>query len=236
MAAEEGGSGQIGITRGSYRTLDHFAEARFTDKRSEFIAWASPAAAEEEALQLLARSRSTFPDAKHHVYAWILGGAEQRIKYSDAGEPAGTAGLPVLDVLRKNGVEDAAIVVARYFGGTLLGTGGLVRAYSGAASLALREACPVMSVRCAVYRCSAAYPDFERIRRALKGTVLSIGVTGYGADVRFEIVVDDEKKEALVPAYHDAGCGRASIDYEGIRFVKTPQADGSGRRAAAPPY
>jgi uncharacterized YigZ family protein len=208
-------------SRGSYRTLDHFAEAELIEKKSVFIAWASPIGSESDAAGWIAKAHSRYPDARHHVYAWVLGGSDQRSKYSDDGEPSGTAGLPVLDILRRNSVEDAIILVIRYFGGTLLGTGGLVRAYSEAAALAFQKADAVTVSKCAVYDCTAAYPDFERIRRSLKDDGCSIDVIEYGENVLFEIVQTDEKKEALMPAFHDASCGRASISYKEIRYVKT---------------
>ncbi|MHB8961807.1 MAG: IMPACT family protein [Saccharofermentanales bacterium] len=208
-------------SRDSYITLDHFAKAELIEKKSVFLAWASPIGSEKDAALLIAKAREDYPDARHLVYAWILGGIEQRNKYSDDGEPSGTAGLPVLDILRKNSVEDAIIIVNRYFGGTLLGTGGLVRAYSGAAALALQESGLIKVSRGAVYDCVATYSDFERIRHALKESGCSIDVIEYGENVLFEIVQNDEKKEALSLAFNDAGCGRASISFKQIRYIKT---------------
>lgn len=214
-------SGKSAYLRESYITLDHFAKAELIEKKSVFFAWASPIESEKDAAELIAKARAKYPDARHHVYAWVLGGNEQRNKYSDDGEPSGTAGLPVLDILRKNSVEDAIIIVTRYFGGTLLGTGGLVRAYSGAAALALQESVPVTVCKCAVFECTATYSDFERIKRTLKDCCIAISVIDYNENILFEIVQTHIKKEALVPAFNDAGCGRASIKFKGTRYVKT---------------
>ncbi|HEY5466273.1 MAG TPA: YigZ family protein, partial [Clostridia bacterium] len=126
--------------RPGYRTLSAESRVRLEERRSVFIGVAAPANDETEASGLLARIRTEFPDAAHHVSAWIIGGGVQSQRYSDDGEPQGTAGVPVLDVLRRQELENAVIVVTRYFGGTLLGTGGLVRAYSRTASLAAKAA------------------------------------------------------------------------------------------------
>ena len=122
-----------------YTTVEKEAVAEFEEKRSVFIGHAMPVKTEEEAQAFIKSVKSKYQDARHNVYAYVLGdGTLQR--YSDDGEPQGTAGMPVLDVIRKSKCTDTAIVVTRYFGGILLGAGGLVRAYSHAAKLALDAA------------------------------------------------------------------------------------------------
>ena len=130
--------GHTDIHRPVYRTLTVSSQVRFEVRRSIFIGLASPAPEEDAALALLADARKRYPDASHHVSAWVIGGETRLQRYSDDGEPQGTAGLPVLDVLRRQHLEDAVVVVVRYFGGTLLGTGGLVNAYGRAADLAVQ--------------------------------------------------------------------------------------------------
>ena len=112
-----------------YKTIRNAAEDEFVEKRSRFIGHALPVTTEEEALAFIAEMKSKYWDASHNVYAYILreGGIQ---RFSDDGEPQGTAGIPTLDVLRKEGLTDLVVVVTRYFGGILLGGGGLVRAYS----------------------------------------------------------------------------------------------------------
>ena len=109
-----------------YKTILRAADAEFVEKKSRFIGHVRPVSTEEEALAFLAEMRARYWDASHNVYAYRIreGGAQ---RYSDDGEPQGTSGLPSLDVLRKSGVTDVIAVVTRYFGGTLLGAGGLVR-------------------------------------------------------------------------------------------------------------
>src|SRR5690606_8036384 len=121
----------------SYRTLGRFATAEIVIKRSRFMGWGSPVETEEAALELLDRIRSEHPQATHHCYAYRVGLGTETIRFSDDGEPGGTAGRPILEVLQREDLRNALIVVTRYFGGTLLGAAGLVRAYTQAAKLAV---------------------------------------------------------------------------------------------------
>lgn len=142
------------VVNEEYITLSGEAQDEFTEKRSRFIGYAMPVQTEEEALAFVAKIKKQHWDAKHNVYAYSLRNGQIR-RYSDDGEPQGTAGVPVLEVLQKGGITDAVIVVTRYFGGILLGGGGLVRAYGHAASIAVKAAgteerilCDELEVRC----------------------------------------------------------------------------------------
>lgn len=147
-----------------YKTPAGPATATLTEKKSEFIAQLSPAATEEEALAFLEGVRAAHRTANHNVYAYVLQ-AEARTRYSDDGEPAKTAGMPVLSAIQHAGLSNCIIVVTRYFGGTLLGTGGLVRAYGGAASAAIEKA-RVATVRpLRTLRLTLPYPLYEQARR-----------------------------------------------------------------------
>ena len=137
-----------------YKTVRAFASAEFVEKKSRFIGYIAPVTTAEEAQEFVAEIKSKHWDATHNVPAYILREGNFK-RFSDDGEPQGTAGMPVLSVLEKSGLTDCAVVVTRYFGGTLLGTGGLVRAYSHAASIAVeaggivtRALCDILSVRC----------------------------------------------------------------------------------------
>lgn len=120
-----------------YVTVAGFTEHTEVIKGSRFIAWAAPVSTEDEAQELLARARAAHPDATHHCSAWRLG---ETVRFSDDGEPGGTAGRPMLEVLLRRDLQFAAVIVIRYYGGTKLGAGGLVRAYSGSAAKALDAA------------------------------------------------------------------------------------------------
>ena len=123
----------------SYKTTEKEAQDEFVEQRSRFIGYVRPVKTEEEALAFIEEKKKQHWDARHNVYAYVLreGGIQ---RYSDDGEPHGTAGVPTLDVLLKSGVTDVCVVVTRYFGGILLGAGGLVRAYTKSAKLALEAA------------------------------------------------------------------------------------------------
>ena len=132
--------------RKPYKILYQGGTAEITEKKSRFIASLRPVQSEEEALLFLEETRKKYWDARHNCYAWIIGENGEQKRCSDDGEPSQTAGRPMLDVLEGEGICNACAVVTRYFGGTLLGTGGLVRAYSGAVqagikSSAGRDAC-----------------------------------------------------------------------------------------------
>ncbi len=151
---------------------------------SRFIATLAPAFSVEQAKALIQRVRAEFPDASHHVPAYRVGFGESVIDHcSDAGEPSGTAGQPALAVLRGSGLGDVAVVVTRYFGGTKLGTGGLVRAYSDAVKTVLQSVRRAEKVLTATVMVELPYPYLERIRRlvlAHRGQVLE---EDFGAQV-----------------------------------------------------
>lgn len=123
-----------------YKTLIRRAQDEFIVNKSRFIGHAAPVESEEEALAFLAEMRKTYKDANHNCYAYIVGVNMGIMRYSDDGEPGGTAGLPIMEVLRARGVTNCCVVVTRYFGGVLLGAGGLVRAYSKGAAIAVDAA------------------------------------------------------------------------------------------------
>ena len=125
----------------SYDTVYTGGSGEIVEKKSRFIAQVFPVKTEEEVMQLLEAARKKYWDARHNCYAFVLGADGEISRCSDDGEPSGTAGRPILEVLTKRGLKDVLVIVTRYFGGTLLGTGGLVRAYSQAAQAGLAASC-----------------------------------------------------------------------------------------------
>ena len=200
-----------------WKTVGQSASASLTEKKSEFIAHIAPVQTEEAALAFVNGIRSQYADARHNVYAYILR-ENNTVRFSDDGEPHGTAGLPVLDLLRKEGISDAAVVVTRYFGGILLGTGGLVRCYTQSAKLALEKAgiAEMVSLcECSV-RCS--YADHGKVESALQSeTLLPLG-TDFGADVVLRFCCKEESFERIGTLLTEATNGRAVIRREGTRF------------------
>lgn len=144
-----------------YTTLEGEGEAEFVEKKSVFISHAKPIASEEDAQAYIKRLKHQYADARHNVWAYMMKG-EIVARYSDDGEPQGTAGVPVLDTIRKSGVTDAVVVVTRYFGGILLGAGGLVRAYSHSAKLALEAAHIITYEQYNELALDCNYSDYQR--------------------------------------------------------------------------
>ena len=145
----------------SYITVHRHATFEYEDRKSIFIGEAMPVSTEAEALTFIESVKKRYPDARHHVYAYVL--RENSImRFTDDREPQGTAGMPVLDVIRKNGLTDTVVVVTRYFGGTLLGTGGLVRAYSAAAIGAVESAEIITYDIYVTLTIEASYSDYQK--------------------------------------------------------------------------
>lgn len=188
-------------------TLGKEATAEYTEKKSVFIGCAAPVTDEDGALSLLARIRKAHPDARHHVYAYSLAnGAVMRC--SDDGEPQGTGGVPVLDIIRKSGVTGAAIVVTRYFGGILLGAGGLIRAYQTAAKRAVDEAGIVRLVPYTDFTLLCRYDDYPKLKHEFP----KIGVLEQSADfaeaVRLTLTVRTDRYLSAAKRLSDMSAGR----------------------------
>ena len=156
-----------------WTTVRREAEATFTDRKSVFIASVRPVKTEEEALAFLEEIRKKSADAKHHVYAYVLND-RQITRFSDDGEPHGTAGMPVLSLLRKESLTDVAVVVTRYFGGILLGTGGLVRAYTESARAALEQAGRQTVEKLVRCRVDCPYADYSKLESLLSSHAASV--------------------------------------------------------------
>lgn len=173
-----------------------YGEAEFTEKRSRFIGRVWPLESEEEALEHLKEIRSRHWDATHNVYAYILreGGI---MRYSDDGEPQGTSGMPTLTVFRSREIQNVLCIVTRYFGGILLGTGGLVRAYTQAARLALEAAGVALLREWEELLIACPYPLYEKVKRELELAGAVISSTDFGADVSIEAMLEKGRSAAL---------------------------------------
>ncbi len=154
---------RTGIFMDDYLTLKGEASDEFIEKRSRFIGYAKPVQTVKEAMDFIDEIRTKHWDATHNVYAYVLREGQTR-RYSDDGEPSGTAGIPVLDVLLKEGVTDCAVVATRYFGGVLLGSGGLVRAYSHTSKIAVNAAGIIRMSLCDVLQIVCNYNLYGKIQ------------------------------------------------------------------------
>lgn len=175
----------------SYKTFSNPAEATIIERKSRFIAFARPVSSEGEIHAFLAGLRKEYWDASHQVYAYILRNGLRRA--SDDGEPSGSAGAPVLEVLAGAGVVDGIAVVIRYFGGTLLGVGGLIRAYSSAAKAALEKAGIAEIKLCREYILELDYAVWNRVRHMAAGFHVANVEYGERITARFIVEVTDVK-------------------------------------------
>ena len=189
-----------------YCTLHTASQDEFTEKRSRFIGYASPVTTEEEALAFIAKIKKQHWDAKHNVYAYVLRDGQIR-RYSDDGEPQGTAGIPVLDVLVKRGIVDAVLVVTRYFGGILLGGGGLVRAYGHAASIAVNAAGVEERVLCDDVEVSCDYAQYGRVQPLISAHGGVVEDTLYEDNVTIRFYIRRPNLEMLKKEITDATAG-----------------------------
>jgi len=201
----------------SYLTVRAYGEAEFTEKRSRFIGYAKPVQSEEEALAFLEEIRARRWDARHNVYAYRLRGGSL-MRYSDAGEPQGTAGMPTLEVLTKSGVTDTVLVTTRYFGGILLGTGGLVRAYSKAAQLALQAAGVVAMRMCLQARLLCEYHQHGAVAKLLPQCGAVPDATEFGQNVELRFHLAPEQLGPLQQKLADATNGAVEIELCGERY------------------
>lgn len=201
----------------SYITVKKASYFEYEDRKSVFIGQAMPVSTEEEAIAFIDSVKKRYPDARHHVYAYVLR-ENFAMRFTDDREPQGTAGMPVLDIIRKNGCTDVVIVVTRYFGGTLLGTGGLVRAYTSAALGAL-EAAEI--IRYDIYtslEISVSYSDYGKINSILSDLGFRTESTDYDTGVRIGGSIIKSNLEELKGAIIEATAGRATIEIIGEEF------------------
>ena len=183
----------------SYKTIRQEAQDEFIVNKSRFIGYACPCETEEEALAFLKRIREKHRDATHNCYAYVIGANAGIMRYSDDGEPGGTAGLPMMEVLKNRGVVNCCVVVTRYFGGVLLGAGGLVRAYTHGTAIALDAARVVVMEPSRHLLCEVAYPMWDRVQHWLKDQPVQVLSTEFTTAVTFTLAVR-ERDEAEVEA------------------------------------
>lgn len=193
---------------GSYKTVKHAASDEFIVNKSRFIGHAAPCETEEAALAFLRSVREKYRDASHNCYAYVIGENAGIMRYSDDGEPGGTAGLPMMEVLKQRGVVNCCVVVTRYFGGILLGAGGLVRAYTKGCAIAL-DAAEVsvmeMSRRCLI---DVPYPLWDRVRHGLSSLPQITESTEFGASVQATLLVRQRDFDAVLQSLTQLTEGR----------------------------
>ena len=198
-------------------TVKNEAHVEFEEKRSIFIGHVLRADTEEEAQGFIKKIKKQYADATHNVFAYMLQG-DIIARYSDDGEPQGTAGMPVLDVIRKRGVRNVCVVVTRYFGGTLLGAGGLVRAYSHSAAIALDEAGVVTYEPYTEYELNCNYSDYQKYTVIISDSGAFVDGTDFAESVTVRFAIRKTLGEGLVKKLIEVSNGRAIIRPVGERL------------------
>ena len=200
-----------------YLTLARESAEEYIVNRSRFIGYAMPVETAEEAVDFINEIRSRHRDATHNVYAYAVRSPEYS-RYSDDGEPQGTAGMPVLDVIKKNQLTDCCVVVTRYFGGILLGAGGLVRAYSHSASLAVQAAKMIRMSLCAVLRVTCDYGFYGRLSALVPESGGTVEDTDFGAQVSVTFRLPAEREENFRRRLTELSFGKVSADKIAEKF------------------
>lgn len=207
-----------------YKTVQNSAKDEFVEKRSRFVGYCKPVSNEQEAIDFINEKRSEHWNATHNVYAYSL--REGNIKrYSDDGEPSGTAGMPTLDVIVKNEIYDVCVVITRYFGGVLLGTGGLVRAYSHGAKIALEASEIVMMQNCLICTVRCTYNQYGKVSSLIIDAGAKIDDTIYETDVFIKFHISPGLITVLNKMLADATSGEVQAISDGEKFYSVPISD-----------
>ena len=197
---------------GSYITVSGTSCSEITINKSRFISYAFPCTEESDAVSFLQRIKEEHKTAKHHCYAYIIGENSGIMRYSDDGEPGGTAGLPIMNAIRSKGIVNCCVIVVRYFGGVLLGTGGLVRAYTQSAQGALEAAGIAVMEWTSRNLCEIPYDVWDRFRYVAGQLPVKIENIEYGASVCFHLCIRMRDKDTVLPKLIDAAGRSLSID------------------------
>ena len=194
-----------------YTTLDEESVFELEEKRSVFIGYAISVSTEEQAKEYIQKIKAKHHDARHNCSAYLLRNGAMR--YSDDGEPQGTAGIPILEVIKKSGIVDVAVVVTRYFGGILLGAGGLVRAYSAAAAGALKEGKLAHYQRCTKFEINVDYSQYDKLTRPMQNQNVRVCDTVYNDKINVIGVISESGYSDFEKSVTEAFAGKLSVVY-----------------------
>ena len=195
-------------------------EAEFVEKRSSFLGHVRLVETEDEARAFISEMKKKYHDARHNCWCYIIKDGPER--YSDDGEPQGTAGIPMLEVMRREGVTNIVCVVTRYFGGILLGAGGLLRAYTKSAKDALDAAGISVVRRWVEADVPCSYSQMEKLKVELMGCGALIGDVEYGASVIIKILMPEEEAEEIKAKIFDVSAGSVKVIDTGESFRAVP--------------
>ena len=202
----------------NYKTVYRGGTAEIVEKKSRFIAHSAHVESEEEALAFIEQIKKQYWDARHNCHAFSVGVTNETARCSDDGEPAQTAGKPMLDVLMEQQLKNTVVVVTRYFGGTLLGTGGLVRAYSAAVQEGLKESLIIEKFLCRRVRMSMDYTMLGKMQYLAAKLNLMILDTLYTEGVEMQLLVPDTQYAAFIKEVTEASNGKVVPESEGLCY------------------
>ncbi len=200
-----------------YITVEHRYDEEYIINKSRFIGYAAPVTTQEEAVEFINEIRKRHSDATHNVYAYQIRSPEYS-RYSDDGEPQGTAGVPVLDVIKKNGLTDVCVVVTRYFGGILLGAGGLVRAYSHSAKIAVEGAKIIKMSPCSVLKVQCDYGFYGKLSTLVSEFGGIIENTDFSDIVTLTFRLKSKDEEAFRAELTEQSLGKVFAEKIGEKF------------------
>lgn len=210
------------VVRGlEYQTIAGRASASFVERRSRFIGQIAPAKTEAEALAFLEEVRAANREANHNCYAYVLREGQLR-RYSDDGEPQGTAGVPILEVLLRNELVDVCVVVTRYFGGVLLGAGGLVRAYSAGASLAVEAGGILRMKPCTSFALEIDYGLYGKLSYLFPQYGIAVEKTAFEEKVRLTLLIRSDRLPAFEKALRELSSGQLAPVVLEERYADMP--------------
>lgn len=193
-----------------YRAVYHGASAEIVEKKSRFIADVFPVSGEEGAMGILEQIKKQYWDARHHCWAYVIGEKQVQERCSDDGEPSGTAGKPILEVIRGQELHNTMIIVTRYFGGTLLGTGGLVRAYTQASQAGLEQSTVITRIEGYRLKIETDYTGLGKIQHLLGQKGIQIVNSDYTDKVEIEILIPETEEQPLVREITEVTNGQAT--------------------------
>ena len=211
----------------SYYTISIGGRDEVTVERSRFIASTAHVTTEDDARAFLQSIKKEFHDARHNCSAWVLGDSDSendlRPRSSDDGEPGGTAGMPILNMLRAKHLTNSIIVVTRYFGGIKLGTGGLTRAYGNAAGLGIAASKIARVDTCARLAARLSYPMLAPVQNYLRQKEIRVADIGYAEDVIIEILIDKAKLETIKNDIVNLTAGNVQFEDKGLEKVMSEE-------------
>lgn len=203
-----------------YKTIYKEGTGEIEEKKSKFIARVVPVNTEEEAVSFINSVKKQYFDARHNCSCFVIGENQELTRCSDDGEPSGTAGRPMLEVLLGEGITNAAAVVTRYFGGTLLGTGGLVRAYQGSLKEALNNSVIIERTAGQKITITCDYTDVGKLQYIIAGAECYTMNSDYGANVAYTIAIRNELCDSFIKEITEATAARATVsEKEPITFA-----------------